>query len=140
MVPLEPASFYFSSHTSPSKADLALKAEQAARYARDLWITLACIIAFVSLCRITQGIFSWIGSRLIQTAEKSGEHGGHHSQQFNRGSSLCNFLRALATAFRITAFRTTLRIGPDAVISLSEFAFIAGYIALMLMFVLIDST
>lgn len=127
---------------TPSKADLALKAEQAAHYVRTLWITLASVVAFLTVCHIVRSLASirrtrkdWSNALTLETGEKEAVN----SHQSKGKVSLRRVPLALATCFRIVAFRTTLWIGPGAVLSISEFAFISIYVGIMLMFVLIDS-
>ena len=133
--------FLSSSQGAPSKAELELKAEQAARFVEDIWITLACLIGFVLLYRAFQSIVFLLSSPSSRNNQNNGENNETriHVQLPSRRTSWRNLPKAIATAFRILLFRTTLWIGPEAVVSLCEFSLFVGYVALMLLFVFIDS-
>ena len=128
-----------ASRFSPTKADLALKAEQQARSVKNLWILIACVIAFLALIRTFRFIFSLVASnhRVANPGEQSDvEFMGSR----RNGKILWRRLPAAsASAFRVVAFRLNIPVGPGSVASVAELIFILGYIVTMLTILLINS-
>jgi ferric-chelate reductase len=131
-------SVFSRTHPSPSKADLALKAEQAAIFVRDFWIALASILGCLLICRLAHRVVTPSIHPFSSPCSRPRPGNGEPSAQSTRQRAWRHLPSAAITAFRIVAFRTTVWIGPETVVSLVEIAFIAGYVTLMLLFVLVD--
>lgn len=122
-----------------SKADSLLKAKQQREYVKDLWIFLASVVAFLTVIRALRALASFAFRPKPSPAhlEKGGEEALPQGQT---GKFSCRRIpSALASTFRMVAFRTNIPIGPGAVASTVELLFIIGYIVTMLVFTLIDS-
>ena len=129
-----------SLRSAPTEADLKLKAEQQRKYVKDLWIFLACVIAFLTVIRILRLFLAFV-IRPRSAKPTSSEKGSAETVQAGRNGRV-SFRRvptALASAFRIVAFRLSIPVGPGSVASVAELLFIFGYIAVMLILLLINS-
>lgn len=125
---------------SPTKADIALKAKQDAMYVKDLWILLASVVALLTLVRTLRLALSWLPRRAPTTPAPS-EKTDLESVESGRTGKISwrRVPAAVASTFRVVAFRIGIPVGFGSVTSVAELLFILGYIASMLVFVLIDS-
>ncbi|EKM59392.1 uncharacterized protein PHACADRAFT_169942 [Phanerochaete carnosa HHB-10118-sp] len=125
---------------TPTEADLALKAEEQREYVKDLWIFLASVVAFLTIVRALRLVLSLV-IRPRSVASLLSEKSGAEVIQAGRNGkvSLRRLPAAFASAFRIVAFRLSLPIGPGSVASVAELTFIFGYIAVMLVILLINT-
>ena len=126
---------------SPTEADLALKVEQQARYVKDLWILLSCVVAFLTLIRALRFILSFASSIGHSVKPNSQKQADIETLRPGRSGriSLRRLPMAFVSAFRIVAFRFNIPVGPGSVASVAELVFILGYIASMLVLMLINS-
>lgn len=126
---------------SPTEADLALKAEQQARYVKDLWILLSCVVAILTLIRVLRSIlsFSWSTRHAEKPCSEKTTDVEAVQSGLNGRISLRRLPTALTSAFRIVAFRLNIPVGPGSVASVAELVFILGYIVVMLVLMLINS-
>jgi hypothetical protein len=120
---------------APSSADKALKLKQQAASVRDIWITIGAVVGFLALVRVVKAASALISTSSVPTSDN--EKGATSAAQ-NQSISLRRIPLSIASAFRVVAFRWTLWFGPGNVYSISEFTFIAGYIALNLMWTFIN--
>ncbi|THH02456.1 hypothetical protein EW026_g465 [Hermanssonia centrifuga] len=126
----------------PTTADKALKAEQQAKYVRDLWILLASVVAFLAFIRATRYLFSLLFPPRLPTSEVASPEKttsetvepGHNGK-----ASWRRIPAAFASAFRVAAFRLNVPIGPGSVASVAELLFIFGYIAAIFVLLLVNT-
>lgn len=123
---------------APSAADKALKNHYQRLFVKDLWIIIASVVAALTLVRGVSYILTSarISARrkpsdLDEKAEPPSTNTGRFSPR--------NIPSAIASAFRIVAFRITVPIGPASCASISELTFICSYIAVLLVFAFVDS-
>lgn len=123
------------SSTKSSSADLrrARKQIQLA-HVKQLWIFLASVIAFFTILRVLRLILRFfLVSRpanrveLVVSEKEDLESTSTTVRRIN--SPISRLYGAVATGFRIAAFRWSLPIGPGSVASISELTFIFIYIA-----------
>lgn len=135
-------SFIRPRHTSPSPADLLLKAQEQRIYVRQFWIFLASVIAVLAFFHWTSVLWSLI-CRPTTTAHHTSEKEKYEPEveKQNRVGrrSWRHLPAATASAFRIIAFRWTIPIGFKAVSSVSELVFIISYIVALLIWLLVNS-
>ncbi|KAI0796559.1 ferric reductase NAD binding domain-containing protein [Abortiporus biennis] len=127
---------------SPSSADKALKAEQQAAYVRDLWILIASVVAFLAVIRFTRLFFSIIFKHTNVSSKNilSTEKGPEDVQPGRTGKiSLRRIPAALASGFKVVAFRLNIPIGPGDVATVTELLFIFGYIITIFILLLVDT-
>lgn len=129
------------SRASPTKADLALKAEQQAKYVKDLWIVLACVVALLALIRTLRFASSFIPSGRHALRPPTVEKTDLESMQSGRNDRISwkRLPAAISSTFRVVAFRSNIPVGPGAVVSIAELLFVLGYISIMLVLLLINS-
>ena len=129
-----------SNRFSPTKADIALKAEQQAKSVKDLWIFLASVMALLTFIRVLRLLVSLVlphrYAKPVQVEKKDLETVDPGS---NGKVSWRRLPAAFSSAFRVVAFRLNIPIGPGSVASVAELLFILGYIVTMLICLLIDS-
>ena len=142
------SSAFASRSSSPSEAELKLKAEQQAEYVKQLWLFLTAVIGLLT-------VINW--SRLLLRtlrASRAQKRRGDNSLEsvyvtetvpFPSGAtngrlSLRRIPQAISSTFRVLAFRTTVPIGPSSVMSVSELTFIIGYVAALLVWLWVNST
>ncbi|OBZ76332.1 putative ferric reductase transmembrane component [Grifola frondosa] len=118
---------HLASRGTPTAADKALKAGQQAKYVKELWILIASIIAFLALSSSRQAVFE--GRAIV----------GGSSTWTDRESVLETVPAALASVFKVVAFRRHIPIGPGSVASITELLFILGYMAAMISFTLVNT-
>jgi ferric-chelate reductase len=137
---LLPTSHSLSIRFSPTKAQLALKAEQQAKYVKELWITIASVVAFLALIRVLRLLISFIplSGRPKPVASEKASFETAQPGQTGR-ISWRRLPTAFASTFRVVAFRLNIPVGPGSVASVAELTFILGYIAIMLVLLLINS-
>ncbi|KZS97904.1 hypothetical protein SISNIDRAFT_423350 [Sistotremastrum niveocremeum HHB9708] len=123
---------------APSAADKALKNHYQRLFVKDLWIIIASVVAALTLVRGVSYILTSarISARrkpsdLDEKAEPPSTNTGRFSPR--------NIPSAIASAFRIVAFRITVPIGPASCASISELTFICSYIAVLLVFAFVDT-
>lgn len=136
----------FASRSSPSRAELELKAEKQAEYVKQLWFLLAAVIGLLSIINWTRRLLRRMRS---PKAQKRGPDTPAESAYaienvpFPSNSAgrvhLRRIPQAISSFFRVLAFRTTVPIGPSSVMLVSELTFIAGYIVALLVWLWINS-
>ena len=138
----------FASRSTPSEAELKLKAEQQAEYVKQLWFFLTAVIGMLTIINWSRFLF-----RTLRTP-RAQKHGVDNSLDSvyvsetvpfpsgvtNGRLSLRRIPQAISSTFRVLAFRTTVPIGPSSVMSVSELTFIVGYVAALLVWLWINST
>lgn len=115
-----------------------MKAEQQAKYVKDVWILIASVVAFLTLIRTLRFVLSFIPPTLKPI---SGEKSDIESVQSGRNGRISwrRLPAAFASVFRVVAFRLNIPVGPGSVSSVAELLFIFGYITTMLVLLLINS-
>ncbi|EMD40636.1 hypothetical protein CERSUDRAFT_111219 [Gelatoporia subvermispora B] len=117
----------------PTAAQKAEKAHQQAEYVRDLWLIIASIIVFLALIRVTRFLLARLFK--LSPSVKSDQSKKYSLETIDpnqtRRASWRRVPSAIASAFRIVAFRCSIPIGPGAVASIAELTFILGYIIVM---------
>lgn len=127
----------------PTDADKALKAEQQAKYVKELWIFLASVVALLTLVRAVRCLLSVVfSSRSTLGSGSISEKDDSETVQPGRSGRVSwrRLPTAFSTAFRVVAFRLNIPIGPGSVASVAELLFIFGYITAVFIWLLIDST
>jgi hypothetical protein len=132
--------------TRSSIADLrrARKQIQLA-HAEQLWIFLASVIAFFTVLRVLPLILRFIvvsrsSNRVeLMVSEKKDLESTPSTTMRRINSPILRLYAAVATGFRIVAFRWSLPIGPGSAASISELTFIFVYIAVMFLWLFLDS-
>jgi hypothetical protein len=132
--------------TQSSSADLrrARKQIQLA-HVKQLWIFLASVIAFFTVLRVLRLILSFIvvscpANRVeLVVSEKKDLESTSSTTMRRINSPILRLYAAVATGFRIVAFRWSLPIGPGSVASISELTFIFVYIAAMFLWLFLHS-
>ncbi|KAJ3554162.1 hypothetical protein NM688_g3250 [Phlebia brevispora] len=138
---LHPLVFSFE----PTDADIALKAKQNAKYVRDLWILIACVIGFLTVVRALRWLlFSVIfPARPVPSSEFTTQSEKTNGEAVQSGASgRVSWRRlpsAFTSAFRVVAFRLNIPIGPGSVASVTELLFIFGYMAAIFAWLFIDT-
>ncbi|GJE84448.1 ferric reductase family protein [Phanerochaete sordida] len=133
-------SFALAPRFSPTAADLALKAEEQRKYVKDLWIFLASVVAFLTAVRAVRLALSLAIRPRSTTPQPSEKHDPEAAHARHNGRvSLRRLPMALASVFRVVAFRLNIPIGPGSVASVTELTFVLGYIATMLIILLINT-
>lgn len=134
------------SSTKSSSADLrrARKQIQLA-HVKQLWIFLASVIAFFTVLRVLRFILRFIlvsrsANRVeLVVSEKEDLEFTAPTTMRRINSPILRLYAAVATGFRIVAFRWSLPIGLGSVASISELTFIFIYIAAMFLWLFLDS-
>ncbi|KIJ94087.1 hypothetical protein K443DRAFT_111033 [Laccaria amethystina LaAM-08-1] len=132
--------------TQSSSADLrrARKQIQLA-HVKQLWIFLASVIAFFTVLRVLRLILRIIvvsrpANRVeLVVSEKEDLESTSSTTMRRINSPILRLYAAVATGFRIVAFRWSLPIGPGSVASISELTFIFVYIASMFLWLFLDT-
>lgn len=125
---------------SPTPADLALKAEEQRKYVKDLWIFLSCVVACLTAVRAARLLLAFAISPRPARSQSSEKVDPEMARTRNNGKiSLRRLPAAFSSAFRVVAFRLNIPVGPGSVATVSELLFILGYIATMLVLLLIDT-
>ncbi|TFK43398.1 FAD-binding domain-containing protein [Crucibulum laeve] len=122
-------------------ADRLIRNKKQLEHVKQLWIFLACVLAFFTCVRALGFVISCVwkpspSNPIPDNEKKDLEHG--HTTRANT-FSLRHLPLAVTTAFRIVAFRSSVPIGFNAIASISEVAFILIYIAIMLVWLLVDT-
>ena len=116
----------------------SLKSRLQREYTKDLWLFLASVIAFFTLLNIVRKSLAAIASRSASQHEKTG---GEAAQPGNTGKiSLRRLPLAVASSFRIAAFRIPIACGFGASASPFEVTFIALYMVFTFVLLFINST
>ena len=134
------------SSTQSSSADLrrARKQIQLA-HVKQLWIFLASVIALFTVLRVSRFILRFIlvsrsANRVeLVVSEKEDLESTASTNMRPINSPILRLCAAVATGFRIVAFRWSLPIGSGSVASISELTFIFIYIAAMFLWLFLDS-
>jgi ferric-chelate reductase len=126
---------------SPTPADIHLKAEQSAKYVKDFWLLLTCVIGLITVVRVAQVLRGALFPLKRPPTPAIDEKPAVEQPQPGRTNALAwrRLPAAIVTSAKIVSFRWTVPIGPSSVASISELAFICGYIAAMFVLLLIDS-
>ncbi|THH33660.1 hypothetical protein EUX98_g541 [Antrodiella citrinella] len=119
------------SHTPRSTAaDRQVKAAQQEIYVRDLWILLGSILAFLTIIRFTR-----LAIRFAFPPTPPSQTNSFDKSPIEKVEPGCNgrpswrrLPGAVASAFRIVAFRIHIPIGPGSTATISQLTFIFGYI------------
>ncbi|OCH90700.1 hypothetical protein OBBRIDRAFT_582310 [Obba rivulosa] len=126
---------------SPTTAQKDEKAHQQAEYVRDLWLIIASIIVFLALVRVGRLLISTLFRS--SPPEKTGKTEKFSLESIEptqtRRASWRRLPAAVASAFRIVAFRCIITIGPGAVASVAELTFVLGYIVVMFVVLFINT-
>lgn len=117
-----------------------MKAEEQAKYVKDVWIVIASVVALLTLIRTLRFVLSFIPSTHA-LKPIPGEKLDIESVQSGRNGRISwrRLPAAFASVFRVVAFRLNIPVGPGSVSSVAELLFIFGYIATMLVLLLINS-
>lgn len=133
-----------STQSSSAALHLARKQTQLA-HVKQLWFFLASVIGFFTVLRILRLILRFIvlsrsANRVELVASEKEDFESTASTTMRRiNSPILRLYAALATGFRIVAFRWSLPIGPGSIASISELTFIFIYIAAMFLWLFLDS-
>lgn len=140
-----PSSLNFAPRSfKPTAADRALKAQQQAKYVKQLWIFMASVLALLTLIR-----FIRLGLSLLFKPKPSNQSSSTPIEKLveeptvpgqTGKASWRKIPSATAAAFRIVAFRLNIPIGPRAYATVSELTFIFGYIIANFVWLFVDST
>lgn len=120
-------------------ADRAYRNKRQAEYAMQVWYLIACTIASLSCIRALRFLYSRLSTRqpVAPLKEKSDTEASISSGK--KTISVSRLPSAITTLFRIVVFRWTLVIGSYNLASVSEVAFILGYMAAMFLWLLVDT-
>ncbi|KAI0091940.1 ferric reductase NAD binding domain-containing protein [Irpex rosettiformis] len=133
---------------TPSQADRLLKAMQQRKYVKDLWILLGSVIAFLTVIRTLRLLHSFTFSAKRSAARADPSTPSTASEKVDPEAlnknhsgkvSLRRLPAALASAFKVVAFRRTIPVGPGSNMNVTESLFVFGYIAIMLVLCFIDT-
>jgi ferric-chelate reductase len=132
---------------TPSAADIALKEVQSRKYVKDLWIVLGSVIACLTVIRALRLAFAYLlSSKRVNPPAASAPASPVEKvdpEALNAPSSNQVSLRriptALASAFRVIAFRLNIPLGLGSKATIAELVFVLGYIAVMLTLLFVDS-
>lgn len=114
-----------------------MKAEEQAKYVKDMWITLASVVALLTFIRVVRFLVSLVPSSKVTAADVEKQSLGVAPPN---GKIFWGRLPdAFFSAFRAVAFRLNIPIGPGSFATVAELLFILGYIAVMLILLLINS-
>jgi ferric-chelate reductase len=115
-------------------------------HVKDLWLFLASLLAFLTVIRVLRLLFRlFILSRRVNYVEplepeKHDVESTTSTIKTRVNSPIYRLQSAIATTFRIVAFRWSIPIGPGSFASISELTFIFGYMAAMFLWLFLDST
>lgn len=136
-------SLHSRASTTPSTADRQLKALQQSKYVKEFWLFLAGVIALLTIINATSRLLACLAKPKQHPVDAAYRDEKRSPEAFTPGRtgriSLRRFPHALASAFKIVAFRVTVPIGPSSVASVTEVVFIVGYLAALLAFLWVDS-
>lgn len=132
-----------SRDTAPSAADRTLKAYQQSLYVKELWLLLTAVIGLLTVINWSSRLLRY----LLQTKRDLGDAGSSiektSPEALGQGRtgriSLRRVPDAVASMFKVVAFRTTVPIGTLSVMSVTELTFIVGYIVAILIWLWVDS-
>ncbi|TCD66927.1 hypothetical protein EIP91_000705 [Steccherinum ochraceum] len=124
-------SAYTSLAPRSTAADRLVKAAQQEEYVRDLWITIGSVVAFLTVIRLARFTLRSIRSPTAPISSPVVNEKCFEDVQPGSTGRLVwrRLLTAVASAFRILAFRLRIPIGPGPSATVSELTFIFGYIA-----------
>ena len=133
---LHPLVFSFE----PTDADIALKAKQNAKYVRDLWILIACVIGFLTVVNFSRRLHVKLTKSRpsVSIQEKDSTIEGPNMGNMGK-PSLRRLPSAVASLFQVVMFRRTLPLGPGGIISMTEATFIIIYMVVHLILLFVDS-
>ena len=115
-------------------------------HVKDLWIFLASLLAFLTVIRVLRLLFRLFTlSRRVNYVEplepeKQDVESTTSTINIRINAPIYRVQSAIATTFRIVAFRWSIPIGPGSSASISELTFIFGYMAAMFLCLFLDST
>lgn len=120
--------------------DRAIRVLHAKTYPYEVWFFLACFIFLVSIANWTSLALGYYRAR-IQRRQSSQTSAGPSARELEtRGSiSLLRLPQALVDTFRALSFRWTIAIGRSYTLNLAEVVMTAAYIAICLVWSLINS-
>ena len=132
--------------TQPSGNDDRLARKQIQfEHVKDLWIFLASLLAFLTVIRVLRLLFRLFTlSRRVNYVEplepeKQDVESTISTINIRINAPIHRLQSAIATTFRIVAFRWSIPIGPGSFASISELTFIFGYMAAMFLWLFLDS-
>lgn len=130
-----------SGSAAATTAERALRNALQVKHVKELWIFLGCVIGFLSIVNFTRRLFNIVYKSTstidAPSSEKKDVEDGGSSKTLHY--SIRRLPSAMATGFRILAFRLSIPIAPGSILSISELTFILIYIAAMLIWLLVDS-
>ncbi|KLO19817.1 hypothetical protein SCHPADRAFT_817568 [Schizopora paradoxa] len=116
---------------SPSEADLRLKASYNHQSVEQLWLFLTAVVGLLTVINWSRRVWRFYAKRRAPGVQANILE-KDTVEAVNPGRTgkvaLRNTPSAFASLFRIVCFRTTIPIGFSAVASVSETAFILGYL------------
>lgn len=122
-------------------ADRQFRDQTQTKFTKQIWYLIASVIALLAFIRVARYFYSFV-TIPKPALEKESETKKPDLERASPRMGRISFRRlpvAVATAFRIVAFRWTIVIGSFAVSSVSELAFILGYMAAIFIWLLVDS-
>lgn len=140
--------------SSPTEEDIKLKAALQSEYVKELWWFLGVVVGLLTIINWTSRLLRLAfkptrapDSRSSTPSTDSIEKGAIEQRSFEAiphgrrtgRLSLRRLPTAIAGIFRNLAFRTTLSIGPSAVMSVTEATFILSYVIALLVWLFISS-
>ncbi|KAF6762356.1 hypothetical protein DFP72DRAFT_878622 [Ephemerocybe angulata] len=134
---------YARATTAFTTADRLIRTEKDRKAVRDIWIFLASVLAFFTLVNLVRKL-----STKLHHPQRSSPPASPSDVEKTEArlpgkqlaSRLTRVSSAVATSFRIVAFRWAIPIGPNALATVSELACICLYIAANLLWLFLDST
>lgn len=128
---------------TPTAADKAQRAWQLKEYVKELWILIASVIALLTVARFVRFLVSSLSNARSSEATLSIQEKKAFSEGVQPGSNgKISWRRApvaVASAFRITAFRLDIPVGPSSKASIAELLFIFGYISATFVWLFVNS-
>ncbi|RDB22637.1 putative ferric reductase transmembrane component [Hypsizygus marmoreus] len=120
-------------------SDRLYRSQRQAEFVKEIWYFIACSIVLLACIRAVRFIYSRLGNNAPRPLHDEKKDTEAHERLGNSTISVRRLPLALATAFRIIAFRWTIVIGPYNVASISEVTFIIGYMAAIFVWLLVDT-
>lgn len=123
-------------------AERIVRDGQKKEYVQQLWFTITGIIALLALVRLIRFIFSLASPPASPSGSSANEKDDPELPQPSqaKSSTLTRLSSAVASAFRIVAFRWSIPFSRNSVVSITETTFIVGYVVAVLVWTLVDCT
>ncbi|KAF9468795.1 FAD-binding domain-containing protein [Collybia nuda] len=122
-------------------ADRHYRDQMQIKFTKQIWYLIASVIALLACVRVARYLYS-IATIPKSTPEKESATKKSDLERASPRMGKISIRRlpfALATAFRIVSFRWTIVVGSFAISSVSELAFILGYMAAIFIWLLVDT-